>query len=121
LVQLVLVAAAARDLDDGVQLIRRPGTGRKIVPQVERHGTLPSAVDGSGVRQEPDELGAHVSAAGGVSRAPERAAQLGAAVLQLFTKAPGQWAEPQLDADEVSAFHGARREPGIRTVAWHGS
>ncbi len=78
-------------------------------------------MDVSGVRQEPDELGAHVSAAGGVSRAPERAAQLGAAVLQLFTKAPGQWAEPQLDADEVSAFHGARREHGIRTVAVHDS
>lgn len=75
----------------------------------------------TGVRQEPDELGAHVSAAGGVSRAPERAARLGAAVLQLFTKAPGQWAEPRLDADEVAAFRAARREHGIRTVAVHDS
>nr|PZN89563.1 MAG: deoxyribonuclease IV [bacterium] len=78
-------------------------------------------MDGSKVKQEPDELGAHVSAAGGVSRAPERAAQLGAVVLQLFTKAPSQWAEPRLDEDEIAAFHAARREHGIRTVAVHDS
>src|SRR5690606_8117203 len=73
------------------------------------------------VRQEPDELGAHVSAAGGVSRAPERAARLGAAVLQLFTKAPGRWAEPRLSAEEAAAFRAARREHGIRSVAVHDS
>ena len=38
----------------------------------------------------PDELGAHVSAEGGVDRAPARAAEIGAVVLQLFTKQPSR-------------------------------
>ena len=73
------------------------------------------------MRRDADELGAHVSAAGGVSRAPERAARLGTAVLQLFTKPPSQWKERSLEPAEVEAFRRARREYGIRMVAAHDS
>ena len=50
----------------------------------------------------PDELGAHVSVAGGVHNAPGRAADIGAVVCQVFTKQPNRWAEPAI-ADEIAA------------------
>lgn len=68
-----------------------------------------------------DELGAHVSAAGGVQNAPERAREIGAAVLQLFTKQPSRWAEPVLDDGVAEAFHRARQEHGIRVAGAHDS
>lgn len=68
-----------------------------------------------------DELGAHVSAAGGVRNAPARAAALGAVVLQLFTKQPSRWAEPSLDDDETTAFRNETLHHGIRAAASHDS
>jgi deoxyribonuclease IV len=68
-----------------------------------------------------DELGAHVSAAGGVSNAPARAAALDAVVLQLFTKMASRWAEPLLDDDEVAAFRAGVAHHGIHTTAAHDS
>lgn len=69
----------------------------------------------------PDELGAHVSAAGGVRNAPARAATLDAAVLQLFTKQPSRWAEPVLSAEESAGFRESARLHGIRAAASHDS
>lgn len=68
-----------------------------------------------------DELGAHVSVAGGTPNAPARAAALDAAVMQVFTKQPNRWAERVVDDDESAAFRAARDEHGIRTVASHDS
>lgn len=68
-----------------------------------------------------DELGAHVSAAGSVALAPERARAIGAHVLQLFTKQPSRWAEPKLDDETVDAFLRARREHGIEFAGAHDS
>jgi deoxyribonuclease-4 len=68
-----------------------------------------------------DELGAHVSAAGGVHLAPARAAEIGARVLQLFTKQPQRWAEPVLSDQTVTAFRAARNAEGIRTCVSHDS
>jgi deoxyribonuclease IV len=68
-----------------------------------------------------DELGAHVSTAGGVRRAPGRAAEIGARVLQLFTKQPSRWAEPALADDEVAAYRGAAGAHGIAVAASHDS
>lgn len=69
-------------------------------------------------RQTRDELGAHVSVAGGVSRAPERAAEIGAVVYQLFTKAPSRWADPVLSPDEAKRFRAeaARVETAFAAV-----
>lgn len=69
----------------------------------------------------PDELGAHVSSAGGVRHAPGRAREIGAVVLQLFTKQPARWAEPVLTAAERMAFATAREEHGIRFATAHDS
>ncbi len=71
--------------------------------------------------QDGDELGAHVSAAGGVHRAPARAAEIDAVVLQLFTKQPSRWAEPSLAAEEVRSFREARAAHGIQVAGAHDS
>jgi deoxyribonuclease-4 len=66
-------------------------------------------------------LGAHVSVAGGFARAVERAAQLGASALQLFTKQPNRWHEPGIEPQEGRAFRQQRRVFGIRFAAAHDS
>ena len=68
-----------------------------------------------------DELGAHVSNAGGVQHAPARAAQLGATVFQVFTKQAARWAEPALTDDAVAAFASASHDAGIRIRSAHDS
>ena len=68
-----------------------------------------------------DELGAHVSAAGGVQNAPGRAAEIGAANLQLFTKQPNRWAEPKIDDETAAAFSEARAEHCIAVAGAHDS
>jgi deoxyribonuclease IV len=68
-----------------------------------------------------DELGAHVSAAGGVRHAPARAAALRATVLQLFTKQPSRWAEPELSASEIAAYRAAAQAHGIGAASAHDS
>jgi deoxyribonuclease IV len=72
-------------------------------------------------RTTSDELGAHVSTAGGIVRAPERAALIESVVLQLFTKQPSRWAEPVVDDATAAAFRRACGEHGIRTLASHDS
>lgn len=70
---------------------------------------------------EADELGAHVSVAGGIDRAPARAARIGASVFQIFTKQPNRWAEPTL-ADEVAArFRAEAVRLGIGFTTSHDS
>lgn len=76
---------------------------------------------GSSMLSEPDELGAHVSAAGGVDHAPERAADIGCACLQLFTKQPSRWAEPVIDDPIAEAFAREREAHGIRVAVAHDS
>jgi deoxyribonuclease IV len=68
-----------------------------------------------------DELGAHVSVAGGVDLAPERAREIGAVCLQLFTKQPNRWLEPAIPEDRVEAFRRARGEKEIRVAVAHDS
>lgn len=68
-----------------------------------------------------DELGAHVSAAGGTPNSPARAARLDAGVLQLFTKQPNRWAEPVLGPEVGKAFRQERERHGVRCVVSHDS
>jgi deoxyribonuclease IV len=68
-----------------------------------------------------DELGAHVSTAGGVDSAPGRAALIESVVLQLFTKQPSRWAEPTLAADTVARYAAETARCGIRFAASHDS
>jgi len=68
-----------------------------------------------------DELGAHVSTAGGVQHAPARAAELPAAVLQLFTKQANRWVEPDPARLDTAAFLDERARHAIRFAASHDS
>ena len=72
-------------------------------------------------RSAVDELGAHVSASGGVQLAPARAREIGAAVFQLFTKQPSRWAEPKIDDDAAAAFRDAMEEWEIEVAGAHDS
>ena len=49
-------------------------------------------------------FGAHVSAAGGVDKAPERAQQEGCEVFQMFSRAPQSYKVPELTDETVKAF-----------------
>ena len=73
------------------------------------------------VRRPGDELGAHVSSAGGVEHAPARAEEIESAVLQLFTKQPSRWAEPEISVETQDAFQEERRRARITTAVVHDS
>ncbi|MBF0370838.1 MAG: deoxyribonuclease IV [Magnetococcales bacterium] len=59
-------------------------------------------------------IGAHVSIAGGVSKAPLNATAIGARAFALFTKNQRQWQAKPLAPDEVAAFHDNMAAGGFR-------
>ncbi|UCC75139.1 MAG: deoxyribonuclease IV [Gemmatimonadota bacterium] len=63
-------------------------------------------------------LGAHVSTAGGLEFAPARGAEIGANVIQVFTKQVNRWAERQISEETVDAFRAAL---GAHRIAVSGS
>src|SRR5580765_9029771 len=69
----------------------------------------------------PDELGAHMSIAGGLHLALERGRALGCFAVQIFVKNQRQWAARPLGDDETRAFRAARRSTGIASVFAHAS
>lgn len=71
--------------------------------------------------QPRDELGAHVSIAGGTPNAPARATEIGARVIQIFTKQANRWAEREVDDEEAAAFRAAADAAGITCAASHDS
>lgn len=68
-----------------------------------------------------DELGAHVSSGGGVDKAPARAYEIDAVVLQLFTKQPNRWAEPKVDDKTAGIFRDERATHEISVAGAHDS
>lgn len=66
-------------------------------------------------------LGAHMSVAGGLSLACERARKIGANVLQLFTKSERQWKAKPLSKADVAAFKKQRKACRIRFAFAHDS
>jgi deoxyribonuclease-4 len=63
-------------------------------------------------------LGAHLSAAGGVSRAVSAAVAVGCEALQVFLRAPGRWAAAVLAEPEAARFRAAAREAGLAGVGF---
>ena len=57
------------------------------------------------IKQKVMRLGAHVSVAGGVSKAPENAAAIAADSMQIFTRGHRRWISPPLARDEIELFH----------------
>ena len=66
-------------------------------------------------------IGAHMSVAGGVSKAVERAVVHGCEALQIFTKNANRWVSPPIDPAEARAFRRRIGETGIAPVVSHGS
>lgn len=64
-------------------------------------------------------LGAHVSVAGGVSKAIARGEALGATALQVFVKNASQWVGKALSDDEATAFRAAHAGSPIGSVLAH--
>ncbi len=78
--------------------------------------------DGAGGLQAGEPwLGAHVSIAGGLDRAVDRANQLDATALQIFTGQPQRWADRGLEEDEVEAFRDALEESDLQVTVSHDS
>lgn len=66
-------------------------------------------------------IGAHMSIAGGVSKAIDRAFVHGCEALQIFTKNANQWRATPLDRSEVRRFRRRLDETGIAPVVSHAS
>jgi deoxyribonuclease-4 len=68
-----------------------------------------------------DEIGAHMSIAGGLYHALERGHELGCGAVQIFLKNQRQWAAKPLTPDDVRMFSAVRRTTAIRHVFAHSS
>src|SRR5687768_8320523 len=66
-------------------------------------------------------LGAHLSIAGGLPRAVDRAEALRCEALQIFTKSAGQWRARPLPPEEIALFRRRIAETRIRPVVAHNS
>ena len=66
-------------------------------------------------------IGAHMSVAGGVSRAIDRALVHGCEALQIFTKNASQWRGKPLDRADVKTFRARIEQTGIAPVVSHAS
>ncbi len=66
------------------------------------------------------KIGAHVSTAGGIATAFERATAIGAECVQIFESAPQQWGTARLDDAQVRDFVDKKRASGIDPVFIHG-
>ena len=64
-------------------------------------------------------FGAHVSSAGGISNAIDRAEELGCDAVQVFTQSPRMWRPTAHTEDEVARFQERREEVGIASVVCH--
>ncbi len=66
-------------------------------------------------------LGAHLSIAGGLPRAVDRAAASRCEALQIFTKSAGQWRARELPPEEIALFRKRVDQTGIHPVVAHNS
>jgi deoxyribonuclease-4 len=63
--------------------------------------------------------GAHVSSAGGISKAIDRIEEIGGTAVQVFTQSPQMWKPTEHAQEEVERFRTRRREARIGAVACH--
>ena len=72
--------------------------------------------------KRPDERpGAHVSIRGGVTLAPARGIAIGASAIQIFTKNPHQWRDPEIDQSTSRSFVEAYNHSGLNGLVGHDS
>ncbi|HHB91057.1 MAG TPA: deoxyribonuclease IV [Anaerolineae bacterium] len=66
-------------------------------------------------------FGAHVSTAGGVSKAFQRAEDVGCDTMQIFTRNNNRWATKPLDPKEIQRWHERWKQSPVRPVVSHAS
>jgi deoxyribonuclease-4 len=66
-------------------------------------------------------IGAHTSTAGGLFKALNEGAAIGATTVQIFTSNQRQWKGRQLQAEEVALFHKTKEETGVSKIMSHAS
>ena len=64
-------------------------------------------------------IGAHVSPAGGLYRAVERGAELGAEAIQIFNQSPRMWRPTVYSDEDLARFAAARAESPVQAVLIH--
>lgn len=69
----------------------------------------------------PPRLGAHMSIAGGIHRAVDRARLVQGEALQLFTRPANQWAARPLDEEDCRKFQVKVEQAGLQPVLAHDS
>jgi deoxyribonuclease-4 len=67
----------------------------------------------------PVLFGAHVSVAGGISKAIDRVEGIGGNCVQVFTQSPRMWRPTAHSPDEIARFHERRRQARVRFVSCH--
>ena len=65
------------------------------------------------------KIGAHVSAAGGISKAVGRGVEIGCETIQIFGSSPQSWAFKPVPDSEVDAFRQSASESGLGPVFLH--
>ena len=65
------------------------------------------------------KIGAHVSSAGGISKAVDRGAEIGCETIQLFGSSPQSWAFKPVPEAEINAFRQKTAETGIGPAFLH--
>jgi len=66
-------------------------------------------------------FGAHMSTAGGVSKAFDRAESIGCATMQIFTRNNNRWATKPLDAKEIERWHARWQKSDVHPIVSHSS
>jgi len=79
----------------------------------------PHAVSARAPLRTGPRLGAHMSIAGGVDRAPLRGREAGCDTIQVFTKSNRQWRARPLQDQEIEAFQRNLQVAGIGPVVAH--
>jgi deoxyribonuclease IV len=64
-------------------------------------------------------FGAHVSAAGGISKAIDRVEVIGGNAVQVFTQSPRMWRPTEHAPEEVARFRTRRRQARVKSVSCH--
>jgi len=64
-------------------------------------------------------IGGHISAAGGVEHAMERAAAIGGNAAQIFSGSPRVWQRPSIESIHLDKLYSKRKEFGIKSIITH--
>ncbi|MGH9588869.1 MAG: deoxyribonuclease IV [Terracidiphilus sp.] len=66
-------------------------------------------------------IGIHLGTAGGVSKAAERAREIGANTLQIFSSSPRMWRAAKIDPAQCERMHALRAQYGLAPLVIHTS